>query len=104
MARGQIRNISKEYPSGKRPTQTVYGGVCGASRVKYPYVTAADSKRTQLGQSNRIGAAIGSDTPKPCDNHRVPAVAELLDALATTPDLHGAACTEHRDLFDACTQ
>src|SRR6516162_2994756 len=34
-------------------------------------------------------------------NHRVPAVAEVLDALATTPNLHGAACTNHRELFDA---
>jgi hypothetical protein len=29
-------------------------------------------------------------------------VAELLDDLATVPSLHGAACTSHRALFDAC--
>jgi hypothetical protein len=32
----------------------------------------------------------------------VPALADLLDALASGPNLHGAACTTHRDLFDAC--
>ena len=31
----------------------------------------------------------------------MPAVAEMLDAL-TGPNLHGAACADHRDLFDAC--
>jgi hypothetical protein len=33
----------------------------------------------------------------------VPALADLLEAIAAAPDLHGAACTDHRDLFDATT-
>jgi hypothetical protein len=32
----------------------------------------------------------------------VPAVAELLEAIAAAPNLHGAACADHRALFDAC--
>jgi hypothetical protein len=28
---------------------------------------------------------------------------DLLHTLGTTPDLPGAACVEHRDIFDACT-
>jgi WhiB family redox-sensing transcriptional regulator len=30
-------------------------------------------------------------------------VAELIATVITTPDLPGAACMEHLDLFDACT-
>jgi hypothetical protein len=33
----------------------------------------------------------------------MPTASDLLHTLATTPDLPGAACVNHRDLFDACT-
>jgi hypothetical protein len=33
----------------------------------------------------------------------MPTAVDLLHTLATTPDLPGAACTSHRDVFDACT-
>jgi WhiB family redox-sensing transcriptional regulator len=48
-----------------------------------------------------MGAATPHRAARRCHNYRVPAVADLLDALATTPNLRGAACTGHRDLFDA---
>jgi len=33
----------------------------------------------------------------------VPALADLLGAIAAAPNLTGAACREHRDVFDATT-
>jgi WhiB family redox-sensing transcriptional regulator len=33
----------------------------------------------------------------------VPALADLLGAISAAPNLRGAACTDHRDLFDATT-
>ncbi len=30
-------------------------------------------------------------------------IAQLLGTVITTPDLPGAACVEHREIFDACT-
>jgi hypothetical protein len=33
----------------------------------------------------------------------MPTALDLLHIVADTPDLPGAACVEHRDIFDACT-
>ena len=38
-----------------------------------------------------------------CDNHPVLG-ADLLHAFGNTPDLQGAACLAHRDLFNRCTE
>jgi hypothetical protein len=33
----------------------------------------------------------------------MPTAVDLIHLLAGTPNLPGAACTHHRDIFDACT-
>jgi hypothetical protein len=33
----------------------------------------------------------------------MPTAVDLIRTLTGTPDLPGAACVEHRDIFDACT-
>jgi hypothetical protein len=33
----------------------------------------------------------------------MPTAVDLLHIIATTPDLLGAACRNHRDIFDACS-
>jgi hypothetical protein len=33
----------------------------------------------------------------------MPTAVDLLHIIATTPNLPGASCTQHLDIFDACT-